>query len=342
MMKRRIRKAFTLLELLVVIAIIILLVALLAPNLRGMRRAANTVLCANNLKEIGKAVRLRAARELSGKIVELRAPAWQSMLAPYVEYEGDIYICPEYDGDDGLTQTTPITELVRLHTGGAGGHYIEMDENPYMVKLSESGYAKARADGWIGNDGSANNFPRQNYPFDAAEAEADGVYYLCMEDHGGDQDFKDVVTRVTDNGDGTTTLEMAAGYTGHYNTLRDKTNNDAELHHIPSNTGNLGPPLSGITHVLDTGAMETSYGMNANVVSIRSDPGRILVLDYPWVVARTNHDWADHDSDGDGLPDFARHWGKINVLFTGGGVKLMRPDDIDPGDPDTEAAYWNH
>ena len=354
-MAGRIRKAFTLLELLVVIAIIALLVALLTPNLRGMRRAANTVLCANNLKRIGEAAGLRAATELSGKIIELRATAWQSMLAPYVRYDGDIYICPEYAGDQGETHSIGITELVRFRTEYSGTlYYTEADEGAYVVKLSSSQYAAARANGWISSalGSPPNNFDlvRENYPFDAAEAEADGVYYLCLEDledrveeSASDFDYKDMVTKVTDNRYGTTTLEMVAGAAGNKNWLVAQIGNDMEPVRVPSRTGDLGPPVdNGKVQVLDTGAMETSYGMNWKVTSIRSDPGKVLVLDYRWVVARTDHDWADYDSDGDGLPDFARHAGKINVLFTGGGVKLMRPDDINPDDPQTETAYWGH
>jgi prepilin-type processing-associated H-X9-DG protein len=92
------------------------------------------------------------------------------------------------------------------------------------------------------------------------------------------------------------------------------------------------------------GSATTNYGMNANYADVAGKAGKIAVMDYHRYQVRPDADvWSDPEIDpnADGIPVFARHWKKVNVLFTDGSVSLMDPKDIDPNVPSIEDKYWN-
>jgi len=330
------RRAFTLIELLVVIAIIALLVALISPGLMSVFSVARTTECQTRLKELAKAV-----QQAEGDVGrdQIQPLLWQSTLAKYLDGTKSLMVCPEYAylmGEQSIKEEPPVPlkDLAYFKVVGGGGTYSEpMGSGPWVVKLSDANYKKARADGWLGNSNSSNNFPRGNYE-DGSEKNAN-PYWLCLEDHGGDADFKDVMIRVTIT-DAGYILECTSGTTGHKNTIHSKLD-DLELAHVKRNTqfGSLPPITVGTTGIV------SSYGMNIYVPTNMDTPGSVMVMDYHLLIASSDDDWSDHPNpENTSVPVFARHNGYMNVLFVDGSVNMMDPDDINPDNIDVERAYW--
>ena len=328
---RRAAGAFSLLELLTVIAIIALLLTILVPTIKGALTVTRTATSGAHLKEISKAV-VNFRADASGTTTKLFAQAWQSMLKPYLSHNPDIFVCPEFADDDDDATEIALTDVVvmRVQHGGQMD-YVELQDGPYMVKLSDTQFEEARNQGYLNNSNFANNFPRNDWPY---QGDTDGVYWLCMEDYGGDWDFKDVMTQVRNNGDGTINLHMFSGYTCHSNTLRWK-RDDSEAAYIGSNND------VGIDIPVPIEEYKNSYGMNEFVHANRFNGTKVLALDYVWIVAKASHDWSSSPGPTPGVPSFARHMDKMNVLLSGGEVVLMRPEEIDPADPLVEDYRWN-
>ena len=333
-------KAFTLVELLVVIVILSLLMAMLVPSLRGVWKRYNMTRCQSNLFHIYQAFRFRAADEAMGVEQAYAVAGWKTVLERYLENDDSQFYCTEISEGEAIPGR-PITDFVEFRVKG-GSYTTQLEQGPYMLKLSITQYDTARGMGLLGNDDSANNIDTLHTEFNTYVPDGQPhIYWLCMEDHGGDQDFKDVMTRVTDTRDGWVTVECISGYTGHINYLMDKVTG-GEIFPTGSDQWSFSLARTKILNVGGLAADATSYGMNENARAVGGAGGKILVMDYPKLEAKTTDVWADKvwDPNGDGVLVFARHFGLANVLFSDGSVQPERPADIDPKTTTVAKKWW--
>lgn len=355
-MPRTVKRCFTLVEVLTLAAIVVLLLALITVGYRRAVDVFHATQCVHNLKTFYDAFGMRMNHEATGEVGPFMATRWPGALVPYTEGRGDWLVCPvhtpteEIDVDvalgiDEVGEAVADRVEVKVRCG-AGTFYEQLEPGPWAVKYSNSQYEEARGLGLLCNDNSADNLRRDDKYTDRYRDDGSGVYWLCIEDHGGDDDYKDVMVRVTDNHDGTVELWFRCGYTSHTNTLVDADTGE-EIMPLPPNT-------EGLTHVLflggaggwsDSGVVRwrgaSSYALNVEFRGLRGGT-KILALDYATYLAASTDLWDEQDMDpnGDGVPMFARHFGRVNVLRTDGSVAAMEAEAIDPARPTVAREFW--
>ena len=328
--KCRVAPAFTLVELLVVIAIIALLGILLIPTLTSVKSLANKTTCANNLGRIGQGISLFSAGDPRHQKSLLNPGRWPIQLSRFIGH-GGVLICPEKEGSGGsqTADSVPLNDLVSIHVTTTG-YDLEFIEGPFTAKLSDEQFQSIT---W----GSAHiALPKYDAGADPT------VYWYVLEDittSSSDMDYE-IAARVTENGDGTVTLSLKMVTGAGYNfNLIDKTDDRKILVTKSQMNGSADNEVV----VGEGGGGLASYGMNVALQDILKVPDKIMVMDYAWFVARTTHDWSGDKlkSNIPGIPIFARHNGQINVLFTDGSVRLKRPNEVNPANPDIERRLWN-
>jgi len=327
---------FTLVELLVVILVIGILVAMLMPGMANVWRVARQTECARHLSQIGKAYATRASDEAMGAAAEFDLLAWTTILLPYLSGEGDWLICPE---GGAFVPNSSIAELYQFRTGsGTSGWYTEMAEGQYVIKLSETQYQAAKAQGFLGPDDASKSNMRTKFDCTYHPDDHPDVYWLCLEDWqsgGGDFDFNDVTVKVTQDSKGMVHLRFAPAYTAASTAVIAKKDGSTVVD-IPA----WAPAQDAVVQGL--AGKETSYGMNEGG-ALPNAGAKILLMDYCAAIARSTDLWASEwaDGDGDGLPDFARHQGLVNVLFTDQSVTAYDPLTLDPSRPSVARQFWD-
>ena len=325
------RKGFTLAELMVVVSIIALLGAILLPTLSSVFQTARTTVCANNLNRIGQCVQNRAADGQSWNLSYL-AEAWVSTVNTYAGGR-ECLQCPEAELlGQTLQEGNPIEDQIAIKDGGSGVlvPLLPLSEGGgfKMLKLSNTQYQRL---------GECNTIE----PIPYVPDDNPNVYWWCYDDGAigtGDYDFQDITVRVTKNGDGTANLYIFGG-SGLAHTLwrLDPLQQLCEARQVNTCYGaTAGLNLPGF----QVGG-GSNYGMNNAALDVRR-VGKLQALDYMNSTATAVDDWssADWDKDGDRQPDFLRHRGRLNVLMTGGAVKPMWRDQVDPVNVDVDRELW--
>ena len=309
-------------------AVIALLAVLMVPTLSDVYRVAHRTTCGNNLNRIGQAIKLFSAGGPGGRELKLTPVRWPVQLGKYIG-DGGVLTCPEGDGESLVPGSVSLPDLVSINVTTTG-YDLEFIEGPYVAKVSEEQFQAISF-----ATGRRIDAP----PYDAGVDPT--VYWYLLEDvpfTHGDLDY-DIGMKVTENGDGTVMLSVKqlTGASYDFN-LIDKTDDRKILVHKAEMDGSADHEI-----IVGDGSGLASYGMNAALNTISSDAEKIMVLDYSWFVAHPTHDWSGDKlaSDIPGIPVFARHNGRINVLFTDGSVRLKRPDEVNPADPGIQRTLWN-
>jgi len=277
---------------------------------------------------------------------------------------------PAGSESDAYKAYPPLTELAELKIGS---HLLTLDAGPYTLKLSDEQFQSAYAQGWFGADNSLRH-PRETFDCTYQPGANPHLYYLCNEDSlttsGNNQDFNDVVIRVLDKQDGTYELAVSSATSGTHS-LVSKPDGQTLLPISPGGYG--GRPLQ--TQQISVGVAEedssspsqapgtsnnsvivdpdtqssagstilsSNYAMNADAKYMTYRSGKLMLMDYYKYISHYSDDWSAGtlDPNRDGIPNFARHRGRINVLLTDGSVQFMDPAELDPLSPKAYDQYW--
>jgi len=339
------KQAFTLAELLVVITVIALLAAVLLPFLAKTIHVQRRVQCAHQLEKIGQAYATRAVE--GGR---LAAIGWQQSLAEFVGGNMEVFICPE---DEELA-ADPLATLREVYVEVFTGAVDDYNTNAWNVPLDEENSSEWV---WRLSEEQFQDFQRapgkgQGYNYSGYVPGADPTsYWFVFEDQGwrggGDKDYWDILLWIHYGSDGIE-IKPRRGQAGYNFNLAMGEGQDKQilLHDLKAAADR------GESAKIPGGSSTGSYGMNSLSHKITKGKEKLLVLDYESTLAKgsdfesdTLDNWWE-DSElfplmDNGMPLFARHFGRCHVLFANGRVVLMDPREIDPDKAEARRVYWN-
>jgi prepilin-type N-terminal cleavage/methylation domain-containing protein len=367
-MKRRLH-SFTLVELLVVVAIIGILVALLLPAFARVRARARAVKCVNNLHQLHVAYSAIAGGEGGDESFQRhnRMIGWPVMWLHALKGDRAAFVCPEDKTPTGLVAEAmvdlyanhPTNQWTYQYTRGLqefGGPTLPVKNIVYTALHAFASVDLATSNLVLCDYGPLNNIDLNWVGWgDVGFANAGQVGFQVSGTNvslGGGQQWPTTLPY------GTTWASVGIPNgrgSGYRYDLRDSRGNL------------LVPDFTRANQTVVVPLLPTSYGLNLRAVTQGSMPppsgnGRwywprntdtILLLEYPkpdCVIrqVKTNltalasvimESWAQW-TNAAGQYSFARHNGRLNVLFDSGRVEAYKPTEIDPGVPANLTNYW--
>jgi prepilin-type processing-associated H-X9-DG protein len=310
-------------ELLVVISVIALLLAILSPSITQVRSSARQSLCTKNLHHWGTAFTNRMTDVTIQKVPPVMPRSWTHYLLSYVGGDQTLLRCTEETRqfqDAGGADLNLIEKMgqcfaLATYSGGSFLYNMPMEENPVTKKI-----------------GSGNSF---DLSFED-QRDSTGTKEASYSDHS----FANPIMHVEITGE-TITISVKGGGGGY---IWNLTGPDGKVL-IPS-VMKTSPIGTSVTVPAWTSAM-SSYGMNSIAKYFRGGMNYITLMDYQDTLAYVvddNHAQDTWQTDTAGKPVFARHFGKLNVMYADGRVEpLVSFDDINPtGKPTISDNLWGH
>jgi len=335
-MRYSLRRAFTLVELLVVISIIGLLVALLMPAVQSARESGRKVQCANNLWEIGRAY-LAYCQKNSLGAKGFSPGQWTGALAPYLEKQTGMYICPNDIDERTGKQVGDISKFgtfvkntnykVLLVEDGARTHFY----SAYQV-YSRKGQA------WC------DFLPIKPVCKDSYVITSEDLMDPSSWDDGADICIL-VDPDVNGQIQGSFSWSDGHGYSFKFLDAEDKVVIDQQGRPMdPFHESNQHKWWFGE-------GVRVSYGMNNRAARFVQDSQRILMVEYCKLVAdvsgtsasdlttvtpfmRNSSQWGGWGGSR------ARHSGLMNILMADGSVQSVVPAAINPSVAPIHDEYW--